>query len=174
MENKRSFKIIKIESKNEKINKKIGGRYLSNDPYDAGMKAFNSILRNNKEEYIRFKIIIKESTRNSDKKEYEYNFARYKKLRPYNRKIGDKTITYEYDTTSSNMTKTEYERSVTLDLLRRLKKIRLEKIKNKSKRVRCSDAKKNDPILKTCCSKHHTKNARTFESCKKAIRRNRK
>ncbi|SVA26434.1 uncharacterized protein METZ01_LOCUS79288, partial [marine metagenome] len=37
MENKRSFKIIKIESNDKKMNKKIGGRYLSNDPYDAGM-----------------------------------------------------------------------------------------------------------------------------------------
>tara|TARA_B110001454_G_scaffold154710_1_gene144035 strand:- start:1048 stop:1524 length:477 start_codon:yes stop_codon:yes gene_type:complete len=158
MENKRSFKIIKIESKNEKINEKIGGRYISNDPYDAGMKAFNSILRNNKEEYIRFKIIIKESTRNSDKKEYEYDFSRYKKLRAHNRKIGDKTITYEYNT-SSNMSE---------------KKYKLYKIKEKSKKIKCTKAEKNDPILKTCCGKHHTKNSRTFESCKKTIHRNRK
>ena len=158
MENKRSFKIIKIESNDKKINKKIGGRYLSNDPYDAGMKAFNNILRDNKEEYIRFKIIIKESTRNSDKKEYEYNFARYKKSRAHNRKIGDKTITYEYNT-SSNMSE---------------KKYKLYKIKEKSKKIKCTEAEKNDPILKTCCGKHHTKNARTFESCKKTIKRNRK
>ena len=153
MENKRSFKIIKIESNDKKINKKIGGRYMSKDPYNAGMKAFNYILRNNKEEYISFKIIIKETTQNSNKKEYEYNFTRYKTLRPNIIKKGTEIIQFQYNT-SSNMTKKKYQRYL---------------IKEKSKRVKCSKVEKEHPFLKTCCNKNHLKNNRTFESCKKQI-----
>lgn len=154
MENKRSFKIIKINSYSKTINKRIGGRYISNNPYNAGLKAFNHILRNITDDIINFKIIIKESTRKSDKKEYEYNFTRYKTLRPTIIKKGNDLINFEYKTTSKKMTEKQYQRYL---------------IKEKSNRVKCSKAEKNHPYLKTCCNKNHTTNNRTFESCKKQI-----
>jgi len=159
MENKRSFKIIKINSYSKSINKRTGGRYISNDPYSAGLKAFNHILRDITDDIINFKITIKESTRKSDKKEFEYNFTRYKTLRPNIIKKGKETISYQYKTTSKQMTEKQYQRYL---------------IKEKSNRIKCSKAEKEDNILKTCCGKQHTKNNRTFESCKKTIRRNRK
>ena len=159
MENKRSFKIIKINSYSNTINKRIGGRYISNDPYDAGLKAFNYIIRDITDDIINFKITIKESTKKSNKKEYEYNFTRYKTLRPINIKKDNKLIKYQYKTTSKKMTKKQYQRYL---------------IKEKSNRIKCSKAEKEDPILRTCCGKQHTKNNRTFESCKKTIKRNRK
>jgi hypothetical protein len=159
MENKRSFKIIKINSYSKNINKRTGGRYISNDPYSAGLKAFNHILRDIKDDIINFKITIKESTRKSNKKEYEYNFTRYKTLRPNIIKKENELVKYQFKTTSKQMTEKQYQRYL---------------IKEKSNRIKCSNAEKNDPILKTCCGKQHTKNNRTFESCKKTIRRNRK
>jgi len=159
MENKRSFKIVKINSYSKNINKRTGGRYISNDPYSAGLKAFNHILRDIKDDIINFKITIKESTRKSNKKEYEYNFTRYKTLRPNIIKKENELVKYQFKTTSKQMTEKQYQRYL---------------IKEKSNKIKCSKAEKNDPILKTCCGKQHTKNNRTFESCKKTIRRNRK
>jgi len=159
MENKRSFKIIKINSYSKNLNKRTGGRYISNDPYEAGLKAFNHILRDIKDDIINFKITIKESTRKSNKKEYEYNFTRYKTLRPNIIKKGKEHVHYQYKTTSKQMNEKQYQRYL---------------IREKSNRIKCSKFEKEDKILKTCCGKQHTKNSRTFESCKKTIKRNRK
>ena len=158
MENKRSFEIIKINSSYKTINKKIGGRFISYRPYDAGLKAFNYIIRDISNDFINFKITIKESTRKSNKKEYKYNFTRYKLLRPIVKEINKKSIKFQYKTTSKKITKKQYQ---------------LYLIKQKSKRVKCSKPEKNHLYLKTCCNKSNAKNYRTFESCKKHIKRNR-
>ena len=154
MENKRSFKIIKINSYSRTINKRIGGRYISNDPYSAGLKAFNHILRDITDDIINFKITIKESTRKSNKKEFEYNFTRYKTLRPNIIKKGKELVYFQYKTTSKQMNEEQYRRYLN---------------KEKSTRIKCSKAEKKDDILKTCCNKNHTINYRSFESCKKQI-----
>jgi len=154
MENKRSFKIIKIISYSKNINEKTGGRYISNDPYSAAFKAFNYILRDITDDFINFKITIQETTRNSNKKEYQYNLTRYKTLRPNIIKKNKDIIKYQYKTTSKQMTQKQYQRYL---------------IREKSKRVKCSKTEKEHPFLKTCCNKNHTKNNRTFESCKKQI-----
>tara|TARA_B110000285_G_C15136991_1_gene627706 strand:+ start:904 stop:1398 length:495 start_codon:yes stop_codon:yes gene_type:complete len=154
MENTRSFKIINIDSYIKTVNKRIGGRYISEQPYNAGLKAFNHILRDITDDIINFKITIKETTRKSQKKEFVYDFTRYEILRPIIIKKGKKMISFQYKTTSKKMTDAQYQRY---------------KIKQKSSRVKCSTFEKEHPYLKTCCNKNHTTNFRSFESCKKQI-----
>jgi len=155
-ENKRSFKIININSYIKSVNKRIGGRYISQRPYNAGLKAFNHILRDITDDIINLKITIKETTQNSKNKEFTYDLTRYKTFRPTIIDKGEKSIYFQYKTTSKKMTEQQYQSYL---------------IKEKSNRITCSKIEKEHPYLKTCCNKNHTKNSRTFESCKKQISR---
>jgi len=144
---KRTFEIVKIHSKNKNINKNIGGKYVSRTPLNAARKAFNKLLNNNTSDYNSFKIEIKE--KNLDKI-YKYHFTRIIKKTPLTIIRDNKKIIYKYDIFNKF----------------------IEKPKNiNSKKYICTDEEKNDKKLGFCCSKTHTINKRTFQSCKNHINR---
>lgn len=146
----RSFKVINILSKDAKISSK-GGRYKSKTPANAARKAFNQIFRKINKDFIKSEITIKETTRNSSKKEYSYLFTRIKKLRPLEIKKNNKNIKINYKTLK-NFTKKDY-------------------MKLKSNKYVCSKKEKQDSKLKTCCTKFNSKNYRTYQSCIKHIKK---
>lgn len=143
--NKRSFTILEIQSNNKNINKKIGGRYISKTPSGAAKKAFSKILNKNKDKYFKLVLKIKETTRNSKNKEFTYNLSRVFKKNPKIVNINGKEIIYNYDV---------YTKFVT-----------------EPKEYRCSLNEKKDKKTGFCCSKNHTINKRTYESCKKHLLR---
>jgi hypothetical protein len=87
---KRSFEVIKVGSNN--VN---GGRYLSKTPASAAKKA-GSQLSKDKEGAHNLRITIKETTRNSKKKEYTYDWSRV--FEPTTVTINGKEVVYNYKT----------------------------------------------------------------------------
>lgn len=90
-----------------------GGRYLSANPYNAAKKAANQLFRKikNDKKYNKFKsskalkFTLRETTANSNKKEFTYKASRVKLDKPIKINIKGREIIYNYkiDITSMNM-----------------------------------------------------------------------
>ena len=90
-----------------------GGRYLSANPYNAAKKAANQLFRKikNDKKYNKFKsskalkFTLRETTANSNKKEFTYKATRVKLDKPIKINIKGREIIYNYkiDITSMNM-----------------------------------------------------------------------
>lgn len=145
----RSFTIYKIEHKDFKNN--LGGRYINDTPLDAAKKAFNHILIDNKSKKITFSIHMKETTRNSKHKIYNYVLTRIRKNEPVTVNKDGTKIIYNYDVFTKD------------------KKITKLENKDKSKRYKCSNKEKQDKLTSVCCSGDNSLSERTYKSCKKHI-----
>ncbi len=93
----RSFTIVKIVS--SKDNKKInytGGRFLSETPSSAARKAFSKAFHYKNGKINSMKVTIRETTQDSNHKEYKYRVTR----KPHETTIkrGKEEITYNFIT----------------------------------------------------------------------------
>ena len=90
MDNKRSFKIVKVDNTSMIVS---SGRYISSNPSGAVKKMFSQICRN-KKKCNSMIITIKETTQNSNKKEYKY---KVKRVKEHNQVVRNGVvIDYEY------------------------------------------------------------------------------
>jgi hypothetical protein len=93
----RSFTIAKVVKSSDKS--KIdyeGGRFKSDTPIAAAKKAYAKVHGFMEGKVRSMKIVIKETTRGSDHKEYKYRVSR--KLQKKNVTRGGTDITYTYKT----------------------------------------------------------------------------
>lgn len=156
---KRFFEIYKVH--NKKYKNKTGGRYRNNTPKEAAKKAFTRILRKDKSKMISFDIEVRDITRDSLHKIYRYTFTRIKRECP---------ITFE----KNDVKITIYYRVYSKYVAEKMKGCKDQKKKKKSKRYICSKKEKNDKKIGLCCLKGNAVDKRSYELCKKHIRRIRK
>lgn len=92
----RTFKVRLVDEKNNKFR----GRFTGRNPQQAAKKALTSLLNEKNKKTGQFNYIIKESTRNSKKKEYAYSGKKMKRKTPNEVLFpGQKTpVLYKYDT----------------------------------------------------------------------------
>ena len=100
MPEKRSFTIISVSSKGKaKGSSNLGGRFLSTTPAGAARKASSQVCRNSKiKGQCSLVISVKETTRGSSGKEFNYSVKRVKLSNPQIVMRGNEEIIYKYTT----------------------------------------------------------------------------
>lgn len=97
MSDKRSFKIVSVNSNSHGLKTKDGGRYMAKTPVAAARKAFSRECNLSSISGVcALDVVIRETTHGSRKKHYKYHITR--KLDPHTVNHNGKMVTHRFKT----------------------------------------------------------------------------